>query len=439
MRTKSAAMTSKRIWISTVGTVAVILLLSSGAYAGLLGTLLGLLWSLPITLFPPPPTGVDATSPALAVNSSGASAAAWVVAGNFRTLQVAAQDVLGLWSAPQTLTPTTGASVADPAVAVSPLGNAVAVWDIWRASTPKGTALQASSRMPLGSWAPPVSLTSPAVGASQPKVGMDALGNAVAVWLESTSSGSAIKSAYLPMGGSWSTPVRLSAAGTTAAAPALAVNSLGGAVAAWQSTDGKILVAERSTLGSWGAPATIAPAAFRQGAPHVALSSTGSAAVIWSRAGSTFAATQRSLGSWSAPTALSTQSVDATGRIAIDDLGNAVALFESAASGNAFPVLAVSSVLGGVWSAPATISGPSNNPGNLSLAATPRGTFVAGWVDGVAGTAYSAVRPSGAAAFQAATVVGTGSQLVLSVAKGITSATWIGSGAAVLVSSMLTQ
>ena len=230
MRAKSGTRTLNRIWISTAGTAAVIVLLSSGAYAGLLGSLLGLLWSLPVTLSAPTPLGVDATSPAVAVSSSGAGAAAWIIAGNFRTLQVAAQDVLGVWSAPQTLTPLTGASVADPAIAVSPLGNAVAVWDIWQAKTPKGTALQASSRMAGGSWTPAVSLTAPVAGARQPKVGMDALGNAVAIWLESTSAGSAIRSAKLPVGGSWSTPVRLSPAGTTAAAPALAVNSLGQAI-----------------------------------------------------------------------------------------------------------------------------------------------------------------------------------------------------------------
>jgi hypothetical protein len=438
MRTKSGTRTLSSIWISTVGTAAVILLLSSGARAALLA----LLWSPPVTLSAPTPLGVDATSPAVAVSSSGASAAAWVIAGNFRTLQVAARDVVGSWSAPQTLTPLTGASVADPAVAVSPLGNAVAVWGIWRAGSPKGTALQASSRLAGGSWAPPVSLTAPAAGAGQPKVGMDAVGNAVAVWLESTSSGSVVKSANLPIAGSWSKPVRLSPAGTTAAEPALAVNSLGQAIAAWQTADGKILAAQRSQLGSWGAPVTLAPAAFQQGSPHVALNSTGVAGVIWSRAGTTLAATRGLLGSWSAPTALSTQSVDAANMIAIDEIGNAVAVFESAPGGNAFAVQAASKVLGGLlggaWSTPATISGGSNSPGNLSLATTPLGTFVAGWVDGVSGTAYSAVRPSGTAAFQAPVVVGTGSQLFVAVAKGAANATWIGSGAAVLVSSLPT-
>jgi len=121
------------------------------------------------------------------------------------------------------------------------------------------------------------------------------------------------------------------------AAPVLAVNSFGDAIAGWQTANGVILVAERRS-GNWGAPITIAPAAFRQGSPHVALDDRDDEAIAWSGRGTTLVATRDAGGSWSAPTTVSKQSAGATARVALDGFGNAVAVFELVQ----FPVQATS-------------------------------------------------------------------------------------------------
>jgi hypothetical protein len=212
-------------------------------------------------------------------------------------------------------------------VAISARGNAVAVWDIWQANSSQGTVIQASARPAQGAWGAVATLTSPSSSSSVPKVGMDANGNAVAIWLQATSTSSAIEAAYLPAGGSWTAPVAISAAETTAANPSLAVNSFGDAVAGWQTSNGQILVAERRA-GVWMAPVSIAPASYRQGSPHVALNDRGDAAIAWTGRGTALAATRTAGGAWSTPVTISTQASGATARIALDNSGNAVMIFE---------------------------------------------------------------------------------------------------------------
>jgi hypothetical protein len=147
-------------------------------------------------------------------------------------------------------------------------------------------------------------------------------GNAVAVWIQTTSNAGAIETANLPASGTWTSPVALSTPGVSATNPTLAVNSLGDAIVGWQTTSGQILVAQR-TAGVWSAPISIAPAAYRQGSPNVALNNRGDAAIAWTGRGTALVATRPAGGTWSAPLTISTQSSGASARIALDDSGNA--------------------------------------------------------------------------------------------------------------------
>jgi hypothetical protein len=74
---------------------------------------------------------------------------------------------------------------------------------------------------------------------------MDGDGNAVAVWVQTTSNAGAIETANLPASGTWTTPVALSTPGVSATNPTFAGNTLGDAIVGWPTTNGQILVAER--------------------------------------------------------------------------------------------------------------------------------------------------------------------------------------------------
>jgi hypothetical protein len=388
-------------------------------------------WSAPASLSTPIPPTFYTTTPAVGVNSSGAQAAAWVNESNYLLLQVAARDAAGNWSQAQTLTPASGWNAAEPAVAVGPAGNAVAIWDIYQVNPPNQLLVQASTRPAHGTWGPVVTVS--ATGGSVPQIAMDANGNAIAIWTQN----GVIDSATLRAGGAWSAPVALS--GTTASSPTLAVNAKGDAVAGWKTSNGAVFVAERKS-GTWTASTVIAPAAFRAGGPHVALNGPGDAAIAWSGRGTTLVATRAANGSWSSPTTLSTSSAGLTARVALDDAGNAVAVFALVKlSGNSYvyPLQAVSRPAGGAWGSAVTISGPNDSSGSINLGATPLGTFVAGWVDGLLNV-RSAIRPAGKTAFgDPVTLIG-GSQLDLVVAPGISTATWIGGGPTVQVSTNAT-
>jgi len=383
-------------------------------------------WTAPVTLANPIPPAYVLESPVVAINSSGAQVAAWVSQDNgVLMLQVAAQDAGGSWSPAQTLTQKSGVQAADPSVAISPTGNAVAMWDIYSAPN---LLVQASTRQAGGSWSKPVTLTSAANSSTLPLVGMDASGNAVAIWLQSSSSGSAIETADLPASGSWTKPVMISTPGVTAMKPTLAVNSSGDAIAGWQTSNGQILVAERKA-GVWGAPISIAPAAYRQGSPQVALNDGGDAAVAWTGRGTALVATRAAGGVWTAPLTISRQSSGASARIALDNYGNAVMIFSLVqfVNGNyVYPVEAVSRPAGGSWSTPVLISGANDYAPSPNLVATPAGTFVAGWIDDNTYTARASIRPIGQSAFGTpATLSSSTGPLVLDAAPGHTAAIWI--------------
>jgi len=244
-----------------------------------------------------------------------------------------------------------------------------------------------------------------------------------------------IEAATLPAGGAWSAPIALS--GTTASSPTLAVNARGDAVAGWKTSNGAIFVAERKA-GAWTAPVMIAAAAFRAGGPHVALNGPGDAAIAWSGRGTTRVATRPAGGVWSSPTTISTSSAGLTARVALDDAGNAIAVFALVKlSGNnyVYPVQAVSRPAGGAWGSAVTISGASDYSASINLVATPLGTFIAGWVDDNSLNVRSAIRSVGKTAFGAPVTLINGSQLDLAVAPGNTAATWIGGGPSVQVST----
>jgi hypothetical protein len=207
---------------------------------------------------------------------------------------------------------------------------------------------------------------------------------------------------------------------------------LGDAIAGWQTSASspQILVAERRS-GVWMAPVTIAAAAFRQGSPHVALNDRGDAAIAWTGRGTALVATRPAGGTWSAPTTISSQSLGASARVALDGGGDAVMIFQLVqytGTGYAYPVEAAARPAGGSWSAPVRVSAATDYGSSPNLVATPAGSFVAAWTDDNTRTVRAAIRSSGQSNFGAPAVLSSGSDVFLAAAAGHTAAIWIGSG-----------
>src|SRR5258708_30400825 len=105
-----------RVWV--VRSVSALLGLAGGSYVFAAGG-----WSPPVTLSTPVPPSFYATSPAVAINSSGAQVAAWINEDNYLLLQVAAQDAGGGCTPAHTLT-SGNDSAGHPALAIRPGANA---------------------------------------------------------------------------------------------------------------------------------------------------------------------------------------------------------------------------------------------------------------------------------------------------------------------------
>ena len=99
-------------------------------------------------------------------------------------------------------------SGSSPRIASDGSGDVIAVW---RELSDDTAAIRAAFRPKNGSFGPSEQISAPAVAAESPRVEMDRLGNAVAVWVESkTGHDSVVQAAVRPAGGKWSDPQTLS-------------------------------------------------------------------------------------------------------------------------------------------------------------------------------------------------------------------------------------
>jgi hypothetical protein len=141
----------------------------------------------------------------------------------------------GLWQAPVDLS-AAGRDAADPRVAVDAQGNAVAVW---YGDNGDNLIVQGAVRAAGGAWQAPVDLSAAGHNASFPQVAVDAQGNAVAVWNQYDGANRLIvQGAVRPAGGVWQAPIDVSAAGQNAYLPQVAVDAQGNAAAVWTRLDG---------------------------------------------------------------------------------------------------------------------------------------------------------------------------------------------------------
>ena len=182
-------------------------------------------------------------------------------------------------AAPRWLAPTdlsaAGRDAEDPQVAVDPAGDAVAVWTRFDGAH---TIVQAAVRQAGGSWVPSGNLSVAGRDAEEPDVGIDAAGNAIAVWRRHDGSKYIVQSATRPAGGAWQGPVDLSAAGETAKEPELAVDAAGDAVAIWTRFDGLDFIVQSAAKpagGGWQGPLDLSAAGQDAEEPQVAIDSCG--------------------------------------------------------------------------------------------------------------------------------------------------------------------
>jgi hypothetical protein len=266
-------------------------------------------------------------------------------------------------------TPSSGRRIA---VAVTPAGEAVALWGNWPCST--CTAVVEAAVHPAGgNWGTPVTLST-GLGLSESDgglvIGTDGAGNVIAGW--STNPGDATE-AVLPAGSSnWGPATTLSVEGSVGPAHSLslAVNSGGSAIMTFNGGLNSLYAVSGTVTGGFSAPVWLASGTGSNhynpiGTSQVALNNAGQASVAWSVLdGQTGLLTRSPSGTWT-DTVVTARTVPAVPvSTAIDGAGNAIAVFGSSYSWH---------LAGGSWQTAAAL--PSGSSGGLAVA-DPAGTFV---------------------------------------------------------------
>jgi hypothetical protein len=238
-------------------------------------------WSAPVSLSPP---RKGARSPQIALDPQGGATAVWEEEHS-GAIESATRSVGGSWSAPVTLS-ATGVRADWPQVAVDSQGNATAVW-AGRVSS--GSRIQTATRPAGGTWSAPVGISRAGRRLVQdPQIAVSPQGEATAIWQRSNGSEFVVQGATRPAGGGWSAPVEITAGhGQGGQHLRLVVDSWGNATAIWEGYDSNqgttfaIQGAKRPPGGAWSRPTDISRRTKSLGEPRIAVDPQGRSTVIW--------------------------------------------------------------------------------------------------------------------------------------------------------------
>jgi hypothetical protein len=241
------------------------------------------------------------------------------VAGAIRSAQN------GTWGAPTVL--STGNATAGPSLAVTPAGDAFAIW------LEGQSVLVAHGDLKQGRWDPPVTLGGDA--GSGAAISVNSAGDAFAVWTLVGTSG--IEAAMRPAGGAWRTEDAHVDNGPAAATagPDVALAPDGTAVAIWVAS-AMSRYALRSSDGTWSRPLPIAAADSSE--PRVAIDPGDNAIATWILRGRVVAAVRpAAAGAWQPSEELSGAEASEP-RVALDETGRGITVW-NLRSGDSLPVM----------------------------------------------------------------------------------------------------
>jgi hypothetical protein len=235
-------------------------------------------WQPPIQLSA---TADSASAPQLALDSQGNAVAIWLLSGGTHTVvQVAERPVVsGVWQTAATVS-NTGTNAGSPDLALDPQGNATAIWsDV--------DGVEAAERPAGGAWGNPAVVPG-SVGGAGPRTAVDAQGDVAAVWNQTDGSGNIVaEAAVRPTGGTWQTPVAISSSQQIYPPdPEVGVDARGDAVAVWNHFDGTgdtAQAAVRPAGGVWqSTPTTLSSNDVDvPTSPEVAVDPQGNATAVW--------------------------------------------------------------------------------------------------------------------------------------------------------------
>jgi hypothetical protein len=370
------------------------------------------------------------------------------------TLQVAEFDLAThAWSGLTSLAQPGITFQAEPSLAIDAAGDMIAVW---LGEAPSGGTFNVyAARRVAGQsgWQAPVLIqTVSSFTAFTPRIAMDAAGDAVAVWPQSTNAPTDFHlyaAHFEATTGTWSTAVGLSQA-DDAGSPQVGIDAAGNAIVAWMESGlsplsaQTIKVARRmAASGTWSAPSAL-PGSSNSSAPTLLVTPAGDATVAWVESPSfqsavpAFSRFDTVAGTWSASPAPMASAEEMSGlQVRRDAAGGLFATWAYARSTREYGVQVCRQDPSGNWSAVTTLSSTTLNRGLLgsltpALFVDPAGNATVLWdwtTDGFTFTSQQARYDSHLATWSAAAPIpgaGTVSDVISGAGdpQGNVLATW---------------
>lgn len=168
----------------------------------------------------------DVNSPKIAMSAAGAAVAAWEVGGGIRA---ATRPAGGDWSAPEDVS----ATGIEPDVEIDSSGNAFAIWPT---GEPNERVLQVAMRPAGGDWLTAEDVSDEFKRFQSYDLDANAATGVIATWTwerEGTIPKNGIQAAVRPPGGNWQEPEDISAEGEESGIPKLGLDADGNAIAVW--------------------------------------------------------------------------------------------------------------------------------------------------------------------------------------------------------------
>ena len=278
----------------------------------------------------------NAYAPEIAVDADGNAIAIWRQWGGsgYDVWVNRYRPAIG-WQTAEKIDDKDSGNTASLAIGLDPAGNALAVWaesdgtrdNIW------------SNRYTVGGgWGSPELIESDDSGSAEsPRVAVDAAGNAVAVWYQSDGLRTSIWANRYTAGAGWGTAALIETDDTGyALEPRVAVDAAGNALAVWRQADGARwnVWANRYTTGvGWGTAVVIETNNGGTGYPQIAMDSAGNAMAVWDQwdgaAFSIWANRFTPGGGWGTAALIESDNSGpaSSAQVAVDDSGSALAVW----------------------------------------------------------------------------------------------------------------
>jgi hypothetical protein len=230
-------------------------------------------------------TGLDAIYPAVAADPNGHAVVAWeIFDGANERIQARTRSADGTRGSTLTLS-AAGKDAASAHVAVDPNGNAVFAW---LGSDGTVQRMQARARSAAGTLSSTQTLSDPGKNAFEPRVAVDANGNAVFLWQRFDGIDNRVQSRARSAAGILSATQTLGSTGTSTAMRAqLAVDAQGNAVAVWEHREGtavcclRVEARVRSADNTLGVTQVLSASGEDAQEPDVAVNPNGVAVAVW--------------------------------------------------------------------------------------------------------------------------------------------------------------